>query len=168
MKQAYQVCIKVCPVWKDIYAAPERSRKNIQHKNGFLYVQNLKKQQRLVLPITFTAKNENFLEIAIAEAHAATPHGVIEKTMKALTDKFAYLCFSHLVREYVGSYDICQRMKYSQKGPIENVTALHVPGRSCSDITMDFLKLSPIFNKGSVLYPNIPVGEDQIACIARL
>ena len=33
---------------------------------------------------------------------------------------------------------------------------------------MDFLKLLPVFTKCSLLYPNIPVGEDQIVCISRL
>ena len=33
---------------------------------------------------------------------------------------------------------------------------------------MDFLKLSPVFTKCSVLYPNIPVGEDHRVCISRL
>ena len=84
----------------------------MKYRNGFLYVQNLNKQQRLVLPSTFNAEGKNFLEIAIAEAHAATAHGGIEKTMKALTDKFECQSFSLLVREYVGSCDICQRTKY--------------------------------------------------------
>jgi hypothetical protein len=54
MKQAYLACMKVCPIWKDIYAAPEKSRKNMKHRDGFLYVQNLNKQWRLVLPSTLT------------------------------------------------------------------------------------------------------------------
>ena len=33
---------------------------------------------------------------------------------------------------------------------------------------MDFLKLSPVCTKCSVLYPNIPEGEDHIICISRL
>ena len=33
---------------------------------------------------------------------------------------------------------------------------------------MDFLKLTPVFTKCSVLDPNIPVGEDHIVCISRL
>ena len=118
MKEAYQACLKVYPIWKDIYAAPEKSRKNMKHRNGFRYVQNLNKQWRLVLPSTFNAKGKNLLEIAITEAHAATAHGRIEKTMKALTDKFAYLSFSRLVKEYVGSCNICQRTKYLQRAPI--------------------------------------------------
>ena len=81
MKEAYQACIKVCLIWKDIYAAPEKSTKNMKHRNRFLYSQNLNKQWRLVLPSTFNAEGKNFLEIAIVEAHAATAHGGIEKRM---------------------------------------------------------------------------------------
>ena len=66
----------------------------MKHKNGFLYVQNLNRQRRLVLPSTFNAEANNFLEIAIAEAHAVNEHGRIEKTMQALTDKFEYQPFS--------------------------------------------------------------------------
>ena len=166
MKEAYQACIKICPVWKDIYAAPEKTRKNMKHRNGFLYVQNLNKQWRLVLPSTFNAKGKNFIEIAIAEAHTATAHDRIQKTMKALTDKFEYQSVSPLVREYVRSCDMCHRTKYSQRGPIGYVTPLHVAVRPWSDITMAFLKLLQVFTKCSLLYLNIPAGEDHIVCIS--
>ena len=127
MKEAYQACIKLCPIWKDIYAAPEKSRKNIKYRNGFLYVQKLNKQGRLILPSIFYAEGKNFLEIAIGEAYAATTHGGIEKTMIPLTDKFECQSFYCLVKEYVGSCDIFQRTKYLQSGLIGYVTLLHVP-----------------------------------------
>ena len=168
MQEAYEACIKVCPIWKDIYTAPKNSRKNMKHRNGILNVQNLNKQWRLVLPSTFNAEDKNFLEIAIAEAHAATVHCGIKKAKKALTDNFECQSFSRLVREYVRSCDICQRTKYLQKGPIGYVIPLYVPVRSWSDITMDFLKLLSVFTKCSVSYPNTPVGEDHIVCISQL
>ena len=68
MKEAYQVCIKVCPIWKRIDARPEMSRKNIKNRNSFLYIENLKKQCRLVLPSSFDVEGKNFVGIAIAEA----------------------------------------------------------------------------------------------------
>ena len=74
MKKAYQACIKVCLIWKDISTAREKSRNNMNNRNGFLYVQNLNKQCTLVLPRTFNVEGKNFLHIAIAEAHAATTH----------------------------------------------------------------------------------------------
>ena len=120
------------------------------------------------MPSTFNTEGKNFLEIAIAKAHAATTNDGIEKTRKAVTDKFEFLSFSLLIREYVGTFDLCQRTKYTQRGPIVYVTSLHLPVRPCSDITMDFIKLSLVFIKCSVLYPNIPVGEDHIVCISRL
>ena len=140
----------------------------MKDRTGFLYVQNLNKQWRLVLPSTFNVEGKNFLEIAISEAHATTAHVRIQKTMKALTDKFEYQSFSCHVREYVGSCDICQSTQYSQRGQIGYVTALHVQVRPWSDIMIDFLKLSLVINKCSVLYLNIPVGEDHIVCISRL
>ena len=109
MKEAYQACIKICTIWTDIYVAPEKSRKNMKHRNEFLQVQNMNKQCRLVVPSTFNMEGKSFLAIAIAEAYAATAHGGMEKTMKALTDKFECQSFSRLVREYVRSCDICQR-----------------------------------------------------------
>ena len=112
MKEAYQACIKVCPIWKDIYAAPEKSRKHMKYRNGYLYVQNLNSQWRLVLPGTFNAEGKNLLEIAIAEAHAATVYVEIGKTMRGLTNKFACQSFCHLLKECVGSCNICQRSKY--------------------------------------------------------
>ena len=137
----------------------------MKHRNRFLYVQNLNKQQRLVLTGTFNVEGKNFLQIAIPEAQTATAHGGIKKTMKALSDKFECQSFFCLVREYVGSCDICHRTKYSYRGPIGYVIALHVPVRRQSDITINFLKLLFIFSKCSFLYPNIPVGEDHIVCI---
>ena len=168
MKEAYQVCIKVCPVWTDIYSVLEKGRTNMKDRNGLRYVQNINKQCRLILPSTCNAEGKNFLEITIAEAYAATAHGRIEKTIKALTDKFDCQFFSLLVREYVGTCNICKRTKYSQREPIGYVIPLHMPVRLWSNLTMDFLKLLPIFTKCSLVYPNIPAGEDHMVCIARL
>ena len=94
----------------------------MKHRNRFLYVQNLNKQWRLVLPSTFNMEVKNFLEIAIAEPHAATAHGGIEKIPKALTHKFKCQSFACLVREYVGRCNVCQSTKYLQRGPIRYVT----------------------------------------------
>ena len=101
----------------------------MKHRNGFLYLQNVKKEWRLVLPSTCNTERKNFLEVEIANDHTATMHDGIKKTMKALTDKIECQSFSYRVRECVGSCDICQRMKYSQRGPVGYVTALHVPVR---------------------------------------
>ena len=69
-------------------SARKNCRKNIKHRNGFLYVQNLNKQWRLVFPSTFNTEGKNFLEQAILEAYVTTIQFGIEKTMTGLTDKF--------------------------------------------------------------------------------
>ena len=120
------------------------------------------------MPSTCNAKGKNLLEIAIAEGDAASVDSGIEKTMKALTVKFECHSFSCLVREYVERRDICQRTKYLQRGPIGYVIPLLMPLRPWRDITMDFLNLSTVFTKCSVLYQNIPAGEDHIVCLSRL
>ena len=112
VKEAYQACIKVCSIWKDIYTGPEMSSKNMKHRNVFLCLQNLNKQWRLVLPSTLNMEGRNFLEIAIAKAHVVTTCGGIEKTLKAVTNKFECQSFSTVVREFVESGNIYQRTKY--------------------------------------------------------
>jgi len=111
---------------------------------------------------------ENYLEDAIKEAHDATAHGGVEKTSKWLTDKFICQAFSMLVKEYVSSYNTCQRTKYSNKPPLGQVTMLHVPARVWTDISTDFLKMSPVFTYCSTLYPNITLEEDHMICFSRL
>jgi len=133
-----------------------------------LYKKNEKGEWRLVLPSTFNMNGKNYLEDAIKEAHDATAHGGVEKTLKWSTDKFICQPFSRLVKEYVASCDTCQRTKYSNKPPLGQVTMLHVPARAWTDITMDFLKMSPLFTYCSTLYPNIPLEDDHMICLLRL
>jgi len=129
---------------------------------------NEKGEWRLVLPNTFDMNGKNYLEDAIKEAHDATAHSGVEKTLKWLTDKSICQPFSRLVKEYVASCDTCQRTKYSNKPPLGQVTILHVPARAWTDITMDFLKMSPVFTYCSTLYPNIPLEDDHMICFSRL
>jgi len=68
----------------------------------------------------------------------------------------------------VASCDTCQRTKYSNKAPLGQVTMLHVPARAWTDITMDFLKMSPVFTYCSTLYPNIPLEDDHMICFSKL
>ena len=141
IRDAYIACIRICPRWSQLYNAPE-GKKGVSKDNGFLYKKNEKGEWRLVLPSTFNMNGKNYLEDAIKEAHDATAHGGVEKTLKWLTDKFICQPFSRLVKESVASCDTCQRTKYSNKPPLGQVTILHVPARAWSDITMDFLKIS--------------------------
>jgi len=45
---------------------------------------------------------------------------------------------------------------------------LHVPARAWTDITMDFLKMSPVFTYCATLYPNNPLEDDHMICFSRL
>jgi len=111
---------------------------------------------------------KNYVEDAIKEAHDATAHGGIEKTLKWLTDKYVCQPFSRLVKEYMASCDTCQGTKYSNKPPLGQVTMLHVPARTWTDITMDVLKMSPVFTYCSTLYVNILLEDDNMICFSRL
>ena len=113
----------------------------MQDIKRFLHVQNINKNQRLVLPSTFNTKGQIFLEIAFTEPHAASAHKGIDKSIQALTDKFEYQSFSQVVKESVGSWNICERTKDLKRGPIGYVIPLHVLVRQESDIIMYFLKL---------------------------
>jgi len=54
----------------------------VSNDNGFLYKKNEKGEWSLGLPSTFDMNGKNYLEDAIKEAHDATAHGGVEKTLK--------------------------------------------------------------------------------------
>jgi len=68
----------------------------------------------------------------------------------------------------VPSYDTCQWTKYSNKLPLGQVTMLHDPARAWKDITIDFLKISPVFTYCSTLYPNVHLKNDHMICFSIL
>jgi len=144
MRDAYIACIRICPMWSQLYNAPER-KEGVSKDSGFLYKKNEKGEWRLGLPSTFNLNGKNYLEAVFKEAHDATTHGGVKKTLQWWMDKFICQPFSRLVKEYVASCDNCQRTKYSNKPPSGQVTILHVPARAWTDITMDFVKMSPVF-----------------------
>ena len=90
------------------------------------------------------------------------------KTIKALTNKFECQSISHLIRKYIRSYDIGQRMKYLQRGPIGYIIPLHMPVKLLCNISMDFLDLSTVLTECSVLNMNISIGEDHVVSVLRL
>ena len=45
---------------------------------------------------------------------------------------------------------------------------LHVPAIAWTDITMDFLKMFPVFTYCSTLYPKVPLEDDQLISLSRL
>jgi len=167
MRDAYIACIRICPIGSQLYNASE-GKKGVSKGNGFLYKKNEEGEWRLVLPSTFELNGKNYLKAAIKEAHIATAYGGFEKTLKCLTDKFICQPFSRLVKDYMASCNTCQGKKYSNKPPLGQVTMLHVPARAWTDITMDFLKMSPVFKNCSTLYLNIPLEDDHMICFSRL
>jgi len=167
MRDAYIACIRIWPMWGQLYNAPQGKKEVIQD-NKFLYKKNEKGEWRLVFPWTFYMNGKNYLEDSIKEAYDAIANGGVEKTLKWLTDKFICQPFSRLVKEYVASRDTCQQTRYSNKPPLGQVTMLHVPARAWTNITMDFLKMSPVFTYCSTLYRNIPLEDDHRNCFSRL
>jgi len=167
MRDAYITCIRICPMLSQLYNAPE-GKKGVSKNNGFFNKKNENGEWRLVLPSTFDMNSKYYLEDAIKEAHDAMAQCGVEKTLKWLTDKFICQPFSGLVKEYVASCDTWQWMKYSNKPLIGQVMMLHVPAKAWMDITMDFLKMSPVFTYCSTLYPNIPLEDDNMICFSRL
>jgi len=81
MRDAYIACIRICPMWSQLYNAPE-GKKGVSKDNGFLHKKNEKGEWRLVLPSTFDMNGKNYLKDAIKEAHDATAYGGVKKTLK--------------------------------------------------------------------------------------
>jgi len=167
MRDANIACITICPMWSQLFNAHE-GRRGVSKDNEFLYKENEKGEWRLVLPSTFDMNGKNYLEATIKEALDATAHGGVEKTLKWFTNKFICQPLPRLVKEYVASCETCQWTKYSNKPPLGQVTILHVPARAWTDITIDFLKMSPVFTYCSTVYPNIPLQDDHLICFSRL
>jgi len=67
----------------------------------------------------------------------------------------------------MASCHTCQWTKYSNKPPPGQLTMLHVPVRAWTDITMYFLKMSPVLTYCSTLYLNVPFEHDQMICFSR-
>ena len=111
---------------------------------------------------------KNYLKDTIKEAHDAMLHARVEKKLKWLLDKYICQPFSRLIKEYVASSDTCQWTQYSNKPPLGHVIMLHVPARAWTDITMDFLKMSPVFTYCSSLYSNIPLKNNHLIYFSKL
>jgi len=111
---------------------------------------------------------KNSLEAAIKEPHDAMAYSRVEKILKWLTDKFICQPFSRLVKKYMATCDTCQWANYSNKPPLGHVPMLHVPARTWTHISMDLLKVSPVFNYCSTLYPKIPLEDDHMIYFLRL
>jgi len=129
MRDAHIACIRICPMWSQLYNTPE-GKKGVIKDKGFLYRKNGKGEWRLGLPSTFDMNGKNYLKDTIKEAHDAMAHGGVEKTSKWLTDKFIFQPFLRLVKEYMASCNTCEWTKYSNNTLLGQVTMLHVPARA--------------------------------------
>ena len=112
----------------------------------------------------FVFAGKNYHEPLIDEAHVAMAHGGVEKTMQYLTDRYQSQSLSALVQSFVASSDTCQGVKQSNKPPLGLVTTLHVSVRPCTDISMNFLKLTPVLS--SVPLCTLTLKLTMIICYA--
>jgi len=67
-------------MWSQLYN-PAEGKKGVSKDNGFLYKKNEKGECRLVLPGTFEMNGNHYPEEGIKEAHDATAHDEVEKTL---------------------------------------------------------------------------------------
>ena len=148
--------------WQKFFAVELDEKLDFLH--GFLKFG----QWNLILPCNCVFAGENCDQPLIADTDVATAYGGVEKTMPYLTNRHQAQSLSALVHSLVASCNPCQRAKQSNKAPLDLVTQLHVPVRPCTDISMDFCKLTTLLINCSTMYPNHEVDYDQILCISRI
>ena len=127
-------------------------------------------QWRFIIPSKITIKGKNFVETLISKAHEETLHGGIERTTKALADKYWIQDSASLIKAYIQSCHICQTTKYTHKPPIGLLTPLHIPTTPWTDISMDFLYVTPVFLDAKKVFPNISFtdGENHVVKFSKL
>lgn len=86
--------------------------------------------------------------------------------MQCLSNKYQLQALPALVKLFVASCNTCQAVKQQNKPPLGLVIPLHVPVRSWTDISIDFLKVTPVFIKYSTMYPNMEIDKYYLLCIA--
>ena len=125
--KSYIHCVQNCPVWKQFNS--ENTKPNLIKLGDFLCGFCNSGEWKLILPSNFVFAGKNYDEPLIDEAHLATPHGRVEKTMQYLTDRYQSQSLSALVQSFMASCNTCQRVKQSHKPPLGLVTPLYVPVR---------------------------------------
>ena len=155
-----------CPVWKEFYC--ENTKPNLMMMGVLLYGLWKSGEWKLILLSSFVFAGENYYEPLIDEAHVATAHGGVEKTLQYVTDRYHSQSASALVQSFVASCDTCQRRKQSNKLLLGLVTPQHVPVRPWTDISRDFLKLTSLFIKCSTMYLKIEINHIHMLCILRI
>ena len=105
-----------CTGVKEYYA--ENNKPNFMKMGDFLYEFWKSGEWKLILASNFVFAGKNYYQPLIDEAHVATAHDGVEKTMPSLTDRYPSLSLSALVQSLVASWDTCQRVKQSTTSPL--------------------------------------------------
>ena len=106
---AYIHCMQNYPVGQEFYS--ENTKPNLM-KIGDIWYGFWKSQEwDLMLPVNFVFAGKNYCEPLIDEAHIATAHVGVEKTMQYLTHRYQSQSLSALVQSFMASCDTCQLVK---------------------------------------------------------
>ena len=132
-------------------AAPKDSF--IVHNEWMYYVGDGK--MRLVLPKQYDFKGTSLIESAIEASHKVIMHRGFKVTYADVSNYFYWKGMSSDIKEYVESYDTCQRVKYSTQLPPGLLIPLHVPQRPWKEISIDFLSVKE-------MEENFPYGSHVI------
>ena len=110
--KAYMHCMQNCAVCKEYYS--ENTKPNLMEIGNFLHEFWKSGEWKLLLPNNFVAAGNNHYESRIDEAHVATAHVGVDKTMQYLTAAYQSQSVSVLVRSFVAS---CDSSSKSCSGP---------------------------------------------------
>jgi len=104
-------------------------------RNGLLHYKN-----RVVI-----APNSDIIQQLLREFHDSPlgGHSGVLRTYKRLAQQFYWPSMARIVKEYVASCDVCQRVKSDTLSPVGLLQPLPVPCQVWDDITMDFIEGLP-------------------------
>jgi len=104
-------------------------------RNGLLHYKN-----RVVV-----APNSDIIQQLLREFHDSPigGHSGVLRTYKRLAQQFYWPSMARIVKEYVASCDVCQRVKSDTLSPAGLLQPLPVPCQVWDDITMDFIEGLP-------------------------
>ena len=140
---AYIDCRQNYLLWKEFYR--ENTKPNLMKIADSLCGFCKSEEWELMLTSNFVFAGKNYCEPLIDGAHIATAHREVQKTMQYRTDRYQSQSLSALVPSFVVTCNACQWVKQSNKPLLDLVTLRHVPVRPWTDMSMHFLKLTPVF-----------------------
>jgi hypothetical protein len=91
------------------------------------------------------APNSDIIQQLLREFHDSPigGHSGVLRTYKRLAQQFYWPSMARIVKEYVASCDVCQRVKSDTLSPAGLLQPLPVPCQVWDDITMDFIEGLP-------------------------